>query len=262
MSKVIVITGGSSGIGLAAARLLAKEGNQVYELSRSGVDNGVIRHLDVDLAKEEQIAQAFARIGGEAGHIDVLVNNASMGIFGPVELTESEDARYQLEVSFFAVFLCCKYALPWLRQAKGGARILNISSLAGVYALPYQAFYSVAKFGVNALTLALANELHGSGISVAALMPGDVKTGFTAARRTYGQDTALYAGVGKSLACAEKDEQTGSPPEKLAARIVQLINKKRLKPLYSCGLKFQFFLFLDRILPTQTANWIVRKMYS
>jgi len=262
MKKIIVVTGGSSGIGRATVQRLAGEGHQVYELSRSGVDGPNIRHLTVDLAEEEQIAAAFQRIGQEAGHIDALVNNAGMGIFGPVELTASSDARYQLDIDFFAVFFCIKYALPWLRKAEKGARIINISSLAGIYAIPYQSFYSVAKFGVNALTLALSTELRDFGISVAALMPGDVKTGFTASRRTYGQDTALYTGVEKSLAGAARDEQTGKSPEALAARIAQLIGKKKLKPLYSCGFKFQFFIFLGRILPTAVANAIVRKMYS
>jgi len=262
MKKVIVLTGGSSGIGRATAKLLAEAGHQVYELSRSGADGPNIRHLTVDLTEEEQIAAAFQRIGQEAGRIDVLINNAGMGISGPVELTTSSDARYQLDIDFFAAFFCIKYALPWLRQAQQGARIINISSLAGIYAIPYQAFYSVAKFGVNALTLALATELRDFGISVTALMPGDVKTGFTAARRKYGHDGELYRGVEKSLAGAERDEQTGKPPEVLAARIVQLMNKKKVKPFYSCGFKFQFFIFLGRILPTAVANAIVRNMYS
>ena len=132
MTKVIVLTGGSSGIGQAAAKLLAEQGNLVYELSRSGKDGENIRHLTVDLAEEAEIARAFARIGQEAGHIDVLINNAAMGIAGPVELTGSPEARYLFDINFFGVFLCAKYALPWLRAGGSGARIINISSVAEI----------------------------------------------------------------------------------------------------------------------------------
>lgn len=260
MAKVIVLTGGSSGIGQAAARLLAEQGNLVYELSRSGGEARNIRHLTVDLAKEAEIAQAFACIGREAGHIDALINNAGMGISGPVELTESQEARCLFDIDFFSAFLCAKYALPWLRAAGSGARIINISSVAAVFALPYQAFYSAAKAAVSSLTLSLGNELRGFGIQVAALLPGDVRTGFTAVRRKVGGDS-LYPGAEQAVAVMERDETEGMAPEILAARIAQLVGKKRLKPFYCCGFKYQFFIFLGRVLPASLANAIVRKMY-
>lgn len=112
MQRVVVISGGSSGIGKALADLYIEQGDQVYELSRSGTDRPGLTHLTVDLRKETQIAAAMERIGQESGRIDLLLNNAGMGISGALERTESDQARLLFDVDFFAVYLCCKYALP------------------------------------------------------------------------------------------------------------------------------------------------------
>lgn len=261
MSRVILITGGSSGIGMAAAQLLSSQGDTVWELSRHDAGLPGIRHISVDLRDETRLAAAIAEIGAASGHIDVLINNAGMGISGPLELTELDAARRLFELDFFAAAACVKYALPWLRAAGAGAKIINISSVAAVFAIPYQAYYSAAKAAVSALTLALANELRGFDISVSALLPGDVQTGFTAAREK--SDAAgLYPQAAAAVAAMERDEQQGTAPDIIAARIAQLSRKKRLKPFYSCGFKYQFFLFLGKILPSGVANSIVNKMYS
>ena len=181
MQRVVVISGGSSGIGKALTELYIAQGDQVYELSRSGMDRPGLVHLTVDLRQEAQIAAAIERIGREAGRIDLLLNNAGMGVSGALERTESAQARLLFDVDFFAVYLCCKYALPWLRQSTDG-RIITTSSVAAVFSIPYQSFYSAAKAAVNAMTLALANEVRPFGIQVAAFLPGDVRTGFTTAR--------------------------------------------------------------------------------
>lgn len=261
MSRIVVITGGSSGIGLAAAQAFAKAGDRVYELSRSGADAESIRHIQADLADEAQIESAFAAIGAEAGRIDILINNAGWGISGPLETTDSAAARQLFDIDFFAAFLCAKYALPWLRQAGSGAKIINISSVAAVFAIPYQSFYSAAKAAVNALTFSLANELRGFDIGVTALMPGDVASNFTANRQKQ-DDSGLYPAAEGAVAAMERDEKAGMQPEKIAARLLAIAAKPKVKPLYSCGFKYQFFLFLGKILPCDTVNYIVSKMYK
>lgn len=261
MQRVVVISGGSSGIGKALAELYIAAGDRVYELSRSGSSRPGLQHITVDLRQEEQIRQAMEQIGQEAGRIDLLLNNAGMGISGALEMTELEEARALFDVDFFAAYLCCKYALPWLRESQDG-RIISTSSVAAVFSIPYQSFYSAAKAAVNAMSLALANELRPFGIQVAAFMPGDVKTGFTGARRKEERGSELYGErIEKAVSTMEKDEQNGMPPELIARAIYRLSCKRKMKPLKSCGLKYQAFLFLQRILPSGLANFIVGKMY-
>lgn len=261
MQRVVVISGGSSGIGKALADLYIEQGDQVYELSRSGTDRPGLTHLTVDLRKETQIAAAMERIGQESGRIDLLLNNAGMGISGALERTESDQARLLFDVDFFAVYLCCKYALPWLRQSTDG-RIINTSSVASVFSIPYQSFYSAAKAAVNGLTLALANEVRPFRIQVAAFLPGDVRTGFTAARLKDEADDPLYGErMSKAVSTMEKDERNGISPAAIAKAIYRQSRKKHMKPLKSYGLQYQAFLLLGRLLPTRLANYVVGKMY-
>lgn len=261
MQRVTVISGGSSGIGKALAARFASAGDIVYELSRSGKDGPGVKHITVDLRQEEEIIRAMEQIGREQGRIDLLLNNAGMGISGALEMTESEDARCCFDVDFFGVFLCCKYALPWLRNSQDG-RIISTSSVAAVFAIPYQSFYSAAKAAVNAMSLALANELRPFGIQVAAFMPGDVRTGFTQGRRKNELGEELYGQrIRKAVSNMERDEQKGMSPQRIAEAMYRLSCKRSMKPLKTCGLQYQLFLFLGKILPARLANFVVGKMY-
>ncbi|MBQ1501178.1 MAG: SDR family NAD(P)-dependent oxidoreductase [Firmicutes bacterium] len=258
--RTAVVTGGSSGIGKATAELLAARGWYVYELSRSGEGGKGITHIACDLAKSEDISAAFNHIEEESGAIELLVNNAGMGVSGATELLDETEVRRMVDIDLLAPWLCCKAAIPLLRQTKG--RIINVSSVAAVFAIPYQSFYTAVKAGINGLTQALALELKPFGISVTALLPGDVHTGFTAARVKDMRGNELYQGaVSRSIAVMEHDEAHGMPPQKLAERIVQLAGKYKVKPFYSCGFKYQLFLFLGKILPCALVTKILGKMY-
>jgi len=185
MRRVAVITGGSSGIGLAAATLFARSGYTVYELSRSGKGEGGVHHLYADMRDGESVKAAFDQIVEAEGGIDLLINNAGFGITGAVELTDIDDVRRMFDVDFYGVIRCIQCCVPHMRSS-GGGRIINISSLAAIMPIPFQSIYSCAKSAINALTFTLANELRPFGISVCALMPGDVRTGFTSAREKFG----------------------------------------------------------------------------
>ena len=182
MSKVVIITGGSSGIGLCTAAALRDRGCKVYELSRRDSEVEGITHLRCDITDEEQIKAAVAQVLDENGRIDILINNAGFGISGAVEFTETSDVQRLFDVNFFGMVRMNRAILPLMRE-QGHGRIVNLSSVAAPVPIPFQTYYSAGKAAVNSYTMALSNEVKPFGITVAAVMPGDIKTGFTAARQ-------------------------------------------------------------------------------
>lgn len=214
MSEIAVITGGTSGIGRATALCLRDAGYDVYELSRreQGVEG--LHHIRCDITDEDQVRAAVAEIIGQAGRIDVLINNAGFGISGAVEFTDTAEAQRLLDVNFFGMVRMNKAVIPHMRQA-GRGRIVNLSSVAAPCPIPFQAYYSAGKAAVNAYTMALANELRPFGITVCAVQPGDIHTGFTAARvKTMAGDDVYQGRIGRSVQRMEHDEQTGMDPAK------------------------------------------------
>ena len=178
MSEIAVITGGTSGIGKATALCLRDAGYDVYELSRreQGVEG--LHHIRCDITDEDQVRAAVAEIIGQAGRIDVLINNAGFGISGAVEFTDTAEAQRLLDVNFFGMVRMNKAVIPHMRQA-GRGRIVNLSSVAAPCPIPFQAYYSAGKAAVNAYTKALANEWAKYGINVNAIAPGYMATNNT-----------------------------------------------------------------------------------
>ena len=179
--KTAIVTGGTSGLGLAAAQTLAEKGLRVYALSRHGVPVPGVTSLACDITDADAVERTVAAIEAEAGRIDLVVNNAGFGISGAVECTTPEEARRLFDVDFFGVVNVNHAVLPRMRRA-GGGRIVHVSSVAAPVAIPFQAYYSAAKAAINAYSSALRCEVAPFGIDVCAVMPGDLKTGFTAAR--------------------------------------------------------------------------------
>mgnify|MGYP002860588585 FL=1 len=185
-----------------------------------------------------------------------------MGISGAVEFTPEEDAKRQMDVNFFGTYNTIKAVLPLLRKSSCPS-IINISSVGGPLAIPFQAFYSASKMSVNALTLALANELKPFGIAVCAVMPGDIKTGFTDAR-IRNEDGSNYYGetIKRAVAVMEKDERNGMPPEAIAKKIYEMSKKRDPKVLTTVGFQYKFYMFLYHVLPQNFVNKIVGRIYS
>jgi NAD(P)-dependent dehydrogenase (short-subunit alcohol dehydrogenase family) len=255
---VAVVTGGSGGIGLAAARMFAGRGYKVFELSRSGGGEPGITHIRADVTDELSVRDAMKTVG-ESG-IDILVLCAGFGISGPVELTSSAAARRIFDVNFFGTLNCIKAAVPYMRE-KGGS-IVCVSSVAAPMAIPYQAFYSCTKAAVNDLALALRIELRRFGIRVCAVMPGDAATGFTAMREKAADSDKLYGGDDvKAVAVMERDEKTGMTPEAVAKYIVRAALSKRPRPFYVAGFKYRCLMFAARLLPAGLINRVIGRMY-
>jgi len=262
MDRVAVVTGGSAGIGRKTAEILAASGYRVYELSRSGTSSPGICHLSADLCTEESIRSAFDELRNREGKLDLLVNNAGCGISGAAEFASVQSVRRLFDVNFFGMLSCIQQAIPLLR-ANGGGRIINISSVAAVFSIPFQAFYSASKAAVNMLTLSLRNELCPFQISVCAIMPGDVQSNFTASREKKTDGSALYGdAIQRAVSVMEKDEKNGMPPEIIARAVCQIAQKASTKPVYTVGVRYRLFVLLGKLLPCRIANWIVGKLYG
>ncbi|NLW65354.1 MAG: SDR family NAD(P)-dependent oxidoreductase [Clostridiales bacterium] len=261
MNKVAVVTGGSSGIGRQTAKLLAEKGYTVFEFSRSGKAEGAVRHITADVTDESQVKAAFEQVFSETGRLDLLVNNAGMGISGAVEFTELHEAKRIFDVNFFGVFLCVKESIKYLRETRN-SQIINVSSVAAEFSIPYQSFYSATKSAQNSLTLALSGELCPFGIRVNALMPGDVSTGFTAARSKSEAGTEVYGNaINSAVGVMEKDELGGMRPEKIAKAIFKVSQKKCTGRIFTVGGKYKVFVFISRFLPVGFVTKTVASMY-
>jgi len=261
MMRTLVISGGSSGIGKATASLFAERGWRVFELSRHGVSQEGIVHVDCDVCSEESCRQAITQVLKQTDRIDVVISNAGFGISGSVEFTDIKEAERQMDVNFMGAVRFTQAVLPQLRKQRSG-RIIYTSSVAAILAVPYQSFYSASKAAINAMALALANEVKQFGISVSVMMPGDVSTGFTDARRksTAGED--VYSGAKKAITTMEKDERSGMQPIQMARLFYHIATCRSPRPQYVGGFSYRVLCFLERLLPKRFVNWIEYEVYS
>ena len=182
---VVLVTGASSGFGAAIAEALHARGFCVYGTTRAvpaPEPGGGYRAIAMDVDSDASVTAGIEGILRDRGRIDVLVNNAGFGVAGAIEDTTVEEARAQMETNLFGTHRLCRAVLPVMREQRSG-RIVNMSSLAGLVSVPFQAFYCATKFAVEAYTESLRMEVRPFGIHVSMIEPGDFATGFTARRR-------------------------------------------------------------------------------
>jgi NAD(P)-dependent dehydrogenase (short-subunit alcohol dehydrogenase family) len=263
-SKIVLITGASSGIGKCTAEYLAIKGYQVYGTSRrprscQGRKN--IFMINMDVRDTASVKEAVSHIVEKEGRIDVLFNNAGVGIGGAVEDTPTEMAKALFETNFFGIYRVLQEVLPVMRQQSGGL-IINMSSIGGIIGLPFQGIYSASKFAVEGLTEALYKELSMSAIKVVLIEPGDFKTEFGANRQII--KTKHNADhFQRSLNVIEHDEQNGQPPLKIACLIEKIINTPNPRLRYAVGAADQkLSVFLKKILPNQWFDQIIMSYYK
>lgn len=261
--KVAIVTGGTSGIGRATALPLQERGYTVYELSRRAEGMPDIRHIVADITKEETLQAAVEQVLAVEGRLDLVVNNAGFGISGAIEFTDTQEAQRLFDTLFFGMVRMNRCVIPLMRQ-QGHGRIVNISSVAAPVPIPFQAYYSAGKAAINAYTMALANELRPFGVTVCAVMPGDIKTGFTAARHKIIDGDDIYQGrIGRSVQRMEHDEQTGMDPAKVGRYIAAVASREGSHhPLYATRIDYKFFVFLTKVLPARFLNWLIYQLYG
>ncbi len=257
MSKTVLITGASSGFGKATAERLADHGYTVYGTSRKELHHEKIRFIVMDVCDWKSVESGIYKIIEECGRIDVVVNNAGMGIGGALELATEEEIDIQMGTNFRGCVNVCQAVLPIMR-GQGGGQIINLSSIGGVMGLPYQGFYSASKFAIEGFTEALAAEVRGFGIRVSMVEPGDFATNFTA-RRMNSDATAKSSAYGesfaRSLSLIEKEENGGLKPDFLAKKIEKIICSRRPRLRYVvANLEQRLSVLLKHIVP---GNWMV-----
>lgn len=275
-SQVVLLTGASSGIGRATARWLMKRGFHVYGTSRkaSGIGDGqpderdasggFIKMIPLDVTSQESAQSAVKAVLEREGRIDVLINNAGMGIAGSIEDTSMEEAKKQFETNFFGVLRMIRLVLPTMRK-QGYGKIIVVSSVAGVISIPYQSMYSASKYALEALIEALRHEVAPFGIKACLVEPGDTRTGFTSSRiiaEAAGKDSPYDSRFRRSLSRMEHDEQNGASPDDVARVICRMILKKKPPIRKTVGFGYKAILFLKRLLPSALVEKLVGKLYA
>jgi NAD(P)-dependent dehydrogenase (short-subunit alcohol dehydrogenase family) len=264
--RVILITGTSSGIGQACARHLAARGWRVFgtqraEPSGTPVDGVEIVSMDVD--DDASVAAGVARVVERTGRLDAVVNNAGYAAAGAVEDTSIAEAKAQFETNFFGVLRVCRAVLPILRS-QGGGYLVNISSLAGTFGMPYAGMYSASKHAIEGLSESLRFEVSRFGIKVVMIEPGDFNTGMTQRRRVAAESTtnpAYREAFARALDKQNRDETTAPTPESIARLLERILNDPRPKLRYPIGMASQTMVGpLRRFLPQRAFEWLGFKL--
>jgi short-subunit dehydrogenase len=266
--KKIFLTGASAGIGRATAEQLCLRGHEVWGTARS-LDRLPV-HLPnfhpilLDLTSPESIQKACAQVLKEAGRLDVLINNAGFGIFGPLEHLPDEEIRRQMETLYFGPLTLLRTIVPHLRK-NGGGTVINVSSLAAEFPIPFLGGYSAGKAALSAATESMCLEMTGGSVTLVDLRPGDIKTKFheTTLRLPHSSDDIYEPALSQVWATIDKNMNEAPGPEIVARKIVSLIETKYIPPVVAVGNFFQAHLapLLTRIAARSWVQWGQRVFY-
>jgi len=239
MSQTVLVTGASSGIGAAIAAHLAEHAFRLFGTSRNplSLPEGApaIEWVAMDVGDETSVQAAVSRVLERSGGLDALVCNAGFGIFGSVEEVTLEDAQAQFDTNFFGVLRCLRAILPGMRE-RGRGRVVLVGSLAGRAPIPFQAHYSASKAAVDALAMALRNELSGHGISVSLVEPGDIRTPFNEATDFSSAANSAYAPRIQRCRQVVEDSLPKAPGPEVVARVVhRALRVRRPRVRYPVG---------------------------
>ncbi|HSF98539.1 MAG TPA: SDR family NAD(P)-dependent oxidoreductase [Ornithinibacter sp.] len=268
----VVVTGSSSGIGLAVCELLVGRGYRVVAGVRSEADADRLRALDdahiephlLDITSDDDL-RSLARHLNDGRRVTALVNNAGIAVPGPVELLPTEEWRRQFEVNVFGTVAVTRAVLPRLLESRG--RIVNVSSISGFVAPPVLAAYSASKHALEAISDALRRELVSTGVRVVVVEPGDVVTPIWTKGRTDGDRRfeaapadvqARYADLIAAVrARSETALRTGMPAGKVAEVVLQALVAERPRTRYQVGREAKVLARVRRVLPDRVLDAVV-----
>lgn len=265
MNKVVLITGASSGIGKITAEYLSLKGFKVYGTSRNPKsDNLSFELISLDVNKKETILKAVQLILEKEERIDVLINNAGMGITGPIEETPTEEMRRVFETNFFGAIEVIKAVLPQMRK-QGSGTIINVTSIAGYMGLPFRGIYSATKGALEILTESIRMEVKRFGIKVVNVAPGDFATNIAAGRyhTPVFEESAYKEIYQKNLNLMDEHVDSGNDPKEMAVQIFKILQDPNPGIHYKVGDFMQkFSIVLKRILPDKVYEKLIMNHYG
>jgi len=267
MNQVVLVTGASSGIGKSIAFHLHKLGYTVYGTSRNPEqysETFPFTLVQLDVTKKDSITQLIQTLKEKEHRIDVLINNAGVGITGPVEETLLDAMRANFETNFFGPLAMIQAVLPIMRKHTDGV-IINITSIAGYMGLPFRGAYSASKGALNIISEALRMEIAAQGIRVMTLAPGDYATDI-ASRRYHEaviENSPYQNTYQESLNTMDAHVDSGNDPIEIALKVAALLRKKTPKPHYIVGSFLQkFSIVLKKILPQKAYEKLLKNHYK
>jgi NAD(P)-dependent dehydrogenase (short-subunit alcohol dehydrogenase family) len=262
-SKVVLITGASSGIGLETALQLTQDGYRVFGTRLPGTpdEDWGFESLELDVRSDESVAACLQAVVERAGRVDVLVNNAAFGLLGPVEETSLAECQALFEVNYFGVVRMLRAALPLMRAQRSGL-IINVGSVAGHIAVPFEAHYCATKHALDSLTRALRHEVHPFGVRVVMLAPGYVHTNFYDSVRQANDCLEAYD---PGRECAHEAFQAagrrGNQAGSIAQVIRRIIRSKSPRLRYWAGRDARLWGRFHRLISDSLADRVMQRKF-
>ena len=265
--KRIFLTGASSGIGLATARELLKRGHEVWGTSRNLErlpEDKYFHPVQLDLCNSREIDAAFRQSLFQAGHFDVVINNAGSGHFGATEFLPAADITQQFQILVFGHVQLMQLALRMM-EARGEGLIINITSLAGRLPVPFMAAYNAAKAAMASFTMSIQLELGDSRVQIVDLQPGDICTEFNqGVIRSAKADQRYDAKIARTWEAVERNMKNAPTPDLVARHVLNLINNIHPPPRITVGDAFQTKVapLIFRFLPQRLRIWGLKSYYG
>ncbi len=275
MTKVALVTGSSSGIGLETCLALARDGFHTFASMRdtkkaaalqeaAKKENLSIEVIELDVDKEDSIKSAVAKVMSDSGRIDVLVNNAGYGLFGSLEDVPIEDFKKQFETNLFGIIILIQQVAPIMRN-QGDGFIVNISSVAGRIGFPCSSAYISSKFALEGLSESLRYELGSFGVKVIIIEPGVVKTPFFSSMKVVEPkpDSPYKEITDKIISAVKMMAELGTLPVEVAKTVVKSINDKEPLPRYLVGNDASMFLEAKKMkTDIEFENYLKKELFS
>lgn len=250
--KVVLVTGASSGVGRATARLLAEQGHTVFGTSRTPGGGEAVPNLTMlalDVRSDASVAACVDAVSSQAGRLDVLVNNAGYELAGALEETSLDEAKAQFETNFFGVVRMVNAVVPIMRRQQHG-HIITISSLSGLTAIPFMGVYSASKFAVEGYSEALRLELKPLHVHVSLIEPGFLKTPMMDKRQVAAARIEAYEPWRqRAFSAIRAAEETGPGPDLVATTVLKIITSTRPGLRHVAGRQAHVISRLRRFLP-------------
>ncbi len=265
--KVVLITGGSSGIGKSIGIYLSEKGYQVYGTTRDPKNHAgfnAFELIQLQVKSPESALSAIEEVISREERLDVLINNAGVGITGPIEETPHEEILNVFDTNFHGPLHMMKAVLPQMRK-QGGGLIINITSIAGYMGLPFRGYYSASKGALGLITEALRMETKKFGVSITNIAPGDFATNIAAGRyhAPVIKGSPYEQEYGKSLELINEHVSAGGDPQQVAKMVYRVIQKKNPKVHYLVGAFTQkLSIVLKKILPSKVYERLLLNHYK